>query len=500
PVRERTSRNDMVLCRSRLVVISTSHINRAVRETLPQPPLRAAHAGAPTVVGSLAAIHGSFERCIWLGTGTRDAHPSPWTTQERTALRQYGLAIDDGTNALVGQRRAERRGLAQIRGNVLGISLPHDEEQRPHPIWQQLSTRAAPTAQPLAVSIERALTTKSPSAPFSGTNGDPTIFRIPLRRVTPLPLSPPLDTWSLDPALLTERTYSSATELQTRLACPLQWVLNYQARLRRGSTARLPSSFLLKGRFCHAVLEEVLQGDGPLPSPDEAVAAVGQAFDARLPLDAAPLAQPAAAAERTQLRHQLTSSTRVLIEALALGGYRITKMESEFNGTISDRPLKGYIDCLAVDQDGNEAVIDFKYGGAAKYRKLLREGRAVQLAIYAGARHAERGGTYPQVAYLIISDHAVHTPSGNPLAGASPTSLVPGAPDLAEVWRNFQLALDCAEGWLESGEIPVRPLQDITQWPLGANLVLSETPQQRVEQDVCRYCDYRSLCGIEEAR
>lgn len=479
--------------------ISSAHLNhllRAVRESVPQRPLRSAGAGAPTILSSLGAIASDFERCIWLGTSTGDVPPGNWTSAERAALATVGVQVDDGTATLAQRRRAERRGLQRVRGTVLGITLPHDEEQRPHPMWQQLASCCT-----ASVSVERALTQKAPPAPFAGASSDLTVpFRVPFRRMAAPPLQSTPAVWSLDPTLLMERDYSSATELQARLACPLQWVLNYQARLRTGSSARVPSSFLLKGRFCHAVLEEVLQGGGPLPDPQSAVAAVERVFDERLPLDAAPLAQPAASGERTELRRQLAQSTRVLIEALALGGYRITQMESEFNGKISGRTLKGYIDCLAEDADGNEAVIDFKYGGAAKYRKLLREGRAVQLAIYAGARHAERGGAYPQVAYLIISDHAVHTPAGNPIAGASATSLVRGAPDLAEVWRNFQLALECADTWLQSGEIPVRPLQELSDWPLGANLVLTEAPRHRVEQDICRYCDYRSLCGIEEAR
>src|SRR5205823_2867726 len=109
--------------------------------------------------------------------------------------------------------------------------------------------------------------------------------------------------WTVPPNLIRDRTTVSATELQDRLACPLKWVLNYQAKLRPSPIADLPDMHQLKGTFCHSVLERVFGTEAPLPSAAEATNRVGKTFDERLPLDAAPLAQPDRLIERQ--KHQV---------------------------------------------------------------------------------------------------------------------------------------------------------------------------------------------------
>ena len=232
--------------------------------------------------------------------------------------------------------------------------------------------------------------------------------------------------------------------------------------------------------------------------PAAAEDAVLRRFDARLPLDAAPLAQPARLAERLDLRTELAAAARTLSAALQAGGYRIVGFESKVEGTALGRTLQGRIDCLLRSRDGTEAVIDFKYAGREKYRRLLEEGRAVQLATYAHAR-AEAAGRYPAVAYLILCDALLYTPAGSPLRGVAAAQTV-AAPAIAEVWRQVEAAFPTADGWLTRGEpVPARPLQEPTARVPGAALVIDEDPRkERTELEPCKYCDYQPLCGLVE--
>ena len=56
-----------------------------------------------------------------------------------------------------------------------------------------------------------------------------------------------------------------------------------------------------------------------------------------------------------------------------------------------------------------------------------------------------------------------------------------------------------ADDWLTSDDpIPARPLQEPPQWPDGATLVLDSKLKADQMQGVCRYCNFKNICGIQE--
>lgn len=255
----------------------------------------------------------------------------------------------------------------------------------------------------------------------------------------------------------------------------------------------------LKGTFCHSVLERVFAGGGPLPPPHEAAERVGRAFDERIALDAAPLAQADQLMERQKLRSQLLRAVDVLVNTLISGGYRIIGIEVEVASTAFGKTLNGWIDCVAAREDGREAIIDFKYAGRSKYRDLIRAGRAVQLATYAYSRSGN-GAAFPAVAYLVLADGLLYTPSGSAIEGNG-NRVVIDAPAITEVWNQFSVAITAADSWLTSGEpIPARPLQLGQVWPAGSAIVLDMNLPNGQRHEVCRYCDYKYICGLEQTR
>lgn len=465
---------------------------------------RPALVGMPRYASCLSQIHASCERLIWLGVGTNDPRPPRWTHGELRCLTAAGIEVDDGRRALVHARRAERRGFALVRSELLVVQLPADDERRPHPIWTQIRAALSPRDP---VSLEQWIAEPRPTAGRRDRNPDshPWASRIPTRALrVPTRELPPV-VWRLDPDLLRDRESSSASELQDRLGCPLKWAFRYQARLRPSDIGNLQTSFLLKGNFSHHILAAVFGAYAgsnyseakALPSVEEAVERVAARFDERIGLDAAPLAQPNLAAERAQLRRELLASTRGLMQTLRRGGYRILGLEVPIESTLHGRKLRGYVDCLLVNADQNESVVDFKYGGPTKYRALIEQGRAVQLATYAGARHRQSGlQDFPRVGYLIISTAEVLTPEHHGLLGAEEREQVPGAPSIQQVWIAFQDALAGAEEWFETGEIPIRPRQSTLDWPRGADLVLDAKDRP----SICDYCRFDALCGMKEVR
>jgi hypothetical protein len=458
-----------------------------------QPHLEAD--GGPRLVASLSEITSPCARLVWLGLGTDDHPGSRWSALELEQCRAAGIDLDDGGRALAALREAERHGLGRVTETLLAISLPADEERRPHPVWLQIQGALAEADEKDPLGLEDVL------APERLDDLSPWRLLTVRTAVQPPPARRPL--WSVDPGLLPSRATSSATELECRLACPLQWVFKYGAWLSSGAIAGLPDDFRLKGNFCHQILSLVFGGGGAVPDPEAAEQMVRRVFAERLSLDAAPLAQPARILEKLELAEELVRATRTLVEALRSGAYRVAGMELSVEGTVHGRQLRGSIDCLVRREDGEEAVLDFKYRDSAdrKYRRFLEAGRAVQLATYAHARSRARGGAVPAVAYLILADGILYTPTGSRLRGQAPMTVVEG-PAIGEVWEAFATALRNAEDWLTAGvPVPARPLQEPEAWPAGATIVL-DGPNAKGKlpeiQPICRYCDYGILCGREE--
>jgi len=445
--------------------------------------------GGPTRVRSLAEITTPFDRLIWLGLGAEDAMGCRWSGNQFQQLRAAGIDPDDGSKSLSALRAAEVGGFCNARESFLAVLLPQDLDKRWHPVW--LAIRGLlperDLEQPPVLEDLIALGDVSSLAPFTCPTIEEDIE--PPQKVRPL--------WHIPAGLLHDRSSVSATELQDRLACPLKWTLNYQARLRSSPIAKLPDDHQLTGTFCHSILERVFGRGGELPSVDEAVAQVLAAFDERLPLDAAPLAQPHKYLDCQRVRGQLENATRVLVKTLASGGYHIVGIEVELSAEAFGKALNGRIDCVAARENGDEAIIDFKYSGRTKYYKLIEEGKAVQLATYAYGR-SKGSGSFPAIAYLVLSDGILYTPSASPIEGDGNRSVI-DAPAIQAVWQAFSDALSVAGDWLTSGApVPARPLQEASEWPAGTTIVLETKLKAHQAQDVCRYCDYKRICGIQE--
>ena len=445
--------------------------------------------GGPICVRSLAEIDSPCDRLIWLGLGTADVAGCRWSTNQLRELRSAGIDVDDGSKALSSLRFAEARGYCYVKEAFLAVLVPQDIEKRWHPIW--LAIRGLLPEQ----DVEHPAVVEDLVAAGDLTSLSPFEFQCHDAEIEPS--QKPRPVWRIPTDLLSDRESVSATELQDRLGCPLKWTLNYQAKLRSNPIAKLPGDYQLKGTFCHSILQRVFGGGGDLPSIDDAVASVVVAFDERLPLDAAPLAQPDKYLERQRLRSQLENATRVLVGTLASGGYRIVGIEMELSGEAFGKPLTGWIDCVALRENGDEAIIDFKYGGRSKYHSLIEDGKAVQLATYAYGR-SSASGTFPAVAYLVLSDGLLYTPSRGPIDGEGGRSVI-NAPAIQSVWQQFADAIEKADDWLTSDDpVPARPLQQPSQWPTGTTIVLETNLKADQMQEVCKYCDYKRICGIQE--
>jgi hypothetical protein len=297
---------------------------------------------------------------------------------------------------------------------------------------------------------------------------------------------------------LEDRDTTSASDLETRLGCPLKWVLQYAAKLEPSAVAELPSSILLKGNLSHDILEEVFS---KRPSSGEEAAKRAVAlFEERLSQEAATLAQPDAMAERLGVKEALASSAKAFYDLIERGHFDVLHFEYTPKTKLLGKEFNGRLDCFLEGKGGVRTVVDLKYAGK-KYRELLEEGKAIQLCVYAAAA-AKPGGEPLTAGYFIIDRAQLWTPASSPVPGAHGADLVDG-PSVQDTWKSLKKALEAAETWLETGKVPARPLQIPDEWPEGAEIGLRELPPRRVptiaRYSVCEYCNFALLCGLGRA-
>ena len=95
--------------------------------------------------------------------------------------------------------------------------------------------------------------------------------------------------------------------------------------------------------------------------------------------------------------------------------------EKEFEAETALGLLHGSTDLLLSFGGSREAVIDMKWAGTSKYRKVLEQGSHLQLAVYAFLQ--ERASKrWPAVGYYILREGDLLTPAGNLFPDARPVS------------------------------------------------------------------------------
>jgi ATP-dependent helicase/nuclease subunit B len=449
-----------------------------------------AGACGPRWIQSLAELDAPCKRLLWFGVHSEGSSAAPWSVAEAAALTKAGLDMDFDERCHRLEREAERAGVRRITGPVLAIQLATAADVPLHPLWLEVGAAFGDRKAELLEDILA-----------DGGVGKAWPLGAQERKVH-IPAPPPT-VWRVDPERLEDRSSTSASELETRLACPLKWTFEYAAKLHGSPIAELPSGFLLRGNLSHDILEDVFGAARP-KTAEEAARRAGEIFTRRVTTDAATLSRPAAARQRLELKNQLERAARAFFELVERGRYEIVGFEVEPGGTLLGKDFRGRLDCVLKAEDGSPALLDLKYAGTKKYRELIETGKALQLCIYSAALAQDGAkGKVDQVAagYFIVDRARLWTPATGGLAGAREDEVVAEAPSLAQVWKNFAGALKAAEGWLDSGAIPVRPLQKPEEWPKGAEIALREVDGGRASSftglSVCQYCAYPRLCGLE---
>jgi ATP-dependent helicase/nuclease subunit B len=430
------------------------------------------------------------------GTERRPA-AIPWNHTELKALEAAGVVVQDPGALLSAESDAWRRAVLAARERVVfvvpskvkGAAMSH------HPMWDEIRARLGLEDESSAAGVthhaQRLLQSED-------------AILVPVERLPHLPLPEGRAEWTLAQDLFAaadDQRGTSATALTMLVSCPLAWILERRAKLRSGAIAKVADGPLLNGNLSHRLVEELFR-ESAFDSGEAAFAArAGVVLETLIHAEGATLLLPGSAFERAQLVRQILRAMRALHRYLKAAGFRIAAVEEPIETESAIGTLHGRIDVRLVDQQGNDAVLDLKWG-ASSHRDLLTEGRAVQLAAYARALGATKRGVaasartsvapFPPAAYFAISQARVLT--------ADPRMKAPETlegPALEETWRAVErTALTVVES-LRQGRMFVAATKRAL--PLLKALDVPEADHAMhfaSEGDApCKYCAYPAICG-----
>lgn len=440
-------------------------------------PAAAAEAARWRCVPQPGSLWAPTETVVWWNfRTTQEGHQrQPWTDAERQELADKGCPVDDV--GLVGRAASAswERAVLNARDSLLLVAggLDSGDDEALHPLAHRLS----PATEKLAscVRVEDAL-----AAPTITMGG------VELRReavpVATLPESRPV--WPT-PAGYRQRLKGlihSATSFEAGLGCHLKWALKHVARVRPGRVRSIPDANQLLGNLAHALAQEIFV-PGDAPSNEAARGRAEELLDNLFDQIAAPLRLPELAAQLAEARARLPVAMAELARTLADNELTVEDAEKQVSATFENAlSVRGAIDLIARDKNGQHVIIDLKWTRTDKKRREeLEQGNAVQLATY-GAMTA--GDEPYRAGYFLLNQRQFATLMEGGLSGRA----VEGARGFPATWAAIRESWRKLAEHADEGQLVACGVEGHEEHlPADLPIVLEAN---------CKLCDYQTLCRV----
>lgn len=231
--------------------------------------------------------------------------------------------------------------------------------------------------------------------------------------VNPIPSFP--DYWQIKPGLITKRKEESYSSLENLMKYPYRWILSYKAELYRGNTLCLPDNFTFYGNLSHEIFQELLLMPHIMKLRESEVKKL-YSITAEKYINQKGLLLNTRGEEANLkiFRESLFDKFWILLSHLKENNWLVEGCEIKASGNIGEETVGGYCDLLlnrVKDKKLEKAIVDLKYSGRAKYRRLMEDGEDLQLAIYSKIFHPI--AKFCATSYFIISDGLLFTTSND---------------------------------------------------------------------------------------
>lgn len=211
---------------------------------------------------------------------------------------------------------------------------------------------------------------------------------------------------------VTWRDQESFTALEKLLQTPFDYVMNYTLNFSDLSDTDIKMS-LTNGNVAHEAIEDLFEAERDGVTLAEYVTEnYEKALHQALMKKGALLLLPEHHLSLEILRHQLNRCVKKLAAIIEENGLTVEKCEQKGELEFVDKvKLTGYIDMRLHDHNGNDVVFDLKWTSKKdKHQKLIKNNRAMQLAIYQEMlkKHEDQAiptGFFTMPAGILFSSH-----------------------------------------------------------------------------------------------
>ncbi len=429
-----------------------------------------------TVLDEPGQLWGEADTVIWwnaVDEGTAPRESVVWSREERAWLETRGFALSD----VEAERRFQEEGAScpfffARRLIMVTPRFRHGEETAPHPLKLRLDAVAerlgirSPFPEPvsaaevLAGSDRQKENSDTPKENVDERFGG---FWRQEREKLPQPEAALPETDRKRHLQMPERL--SPSTLETLLACPLRWYLQYVLHLSDDEESLLPDA-VVKGNMAHEAAEQVFR-EGATPDEETLLALLQKQARVR----GARMAHPGRIGELRGMAAALHRALRRFIAVADREGYRFHSAEQTAQAKFQDVLLRGRYD-LAFARAGEASpslIVDMKWSRRSAYRKSVDEGMAVQLAAYQyllkhGAENGEGAADVRDAWYVLLPQ------AGIVRVGDSATE-----PDLEKQWDKVAEELEATLSAMREGVLAVH--------------------EEQKQDSTCTYCAFRFLCG-----
>lgn len=282
---------------------------------------------------------------------------------------------------------------------------------------------------------------------YPGTGGD----------LVHRPLSPKKRWWNLtNGKCLGKKTMESYSSLDSLINSPYQWVLNDKAQLKKSDLLSIAEGNQLKGTLVHRLFEIFFtQNKNQWATLPTSIIAqwFNEHFDHLIQCEAATLLGSGKKRELDEFKETAHQALIGLLDHLKLANIKTVKMEVCNEASFFAGSIKGYIDMLLTNEQGDEIVLDLKWGWEKGRLASLEKNMHVQLAIYAYLRKQKtKAKQWPEQAFYIIQSGHILAQNNFIFPHAHVCSPGEGE-NVAKLWKRLEKSYHWRRQQLDKGQI-----------------------------------------------
>jgi PD-(D/E)XK nuclease superfamily len=360
-------------------------------------------------------LTGDCQDLLWFGfTASQSTHAiwSHWSGEELDWLAKRNVHLDSGRIVAKRQFFFLTQWLRFVKGRVIFVipAVVNGERAQSHAFqpfldacFDKLHEVTIHIEQPGHVQLLKKQKVKTELVPFAPVPNFPAYWNLKNTH-----LLGKRETTS--PAGMREKP-ESFNSLQKLLKYPYQWVLTYKARLERGRTFSLPSLHMFYGTLSHEIFQRLLMMIDILTISSQELKSRYTNVALNLIEQKGLLLHTTGQEEVLKaFREYLFDKFLVLLNHIKSNGWTVEDCEITRSRKFGNEEIEGRCDLLLTRKKGKEiqkAIIDLKYQGEIKYRKLMTGAEDLQLAIYSRIFHPV--AQHCPTAYFIIRQGILFT-------------------------------------------------------------------------------------------